>query len=188
MLLSLRAYARHRQQLGLVGQTLPAVRKAIATGRISTVGEVGNMKIDPEVADIQWASKTDAAQQARGARGGHEPKAGPPRETAATTLPPGREGGRRGDYFVTKERREAAEADLAELELKERRGELVKKADVEREAFAVQRALRDRLTGIPDRIAPMLAAETDVAKCHEIVASEIRAALREIVQELAEAA
>ena len=100
-------------------------------------------------------------------------------------LPPA---GDRESYFATKERRERAEADLAELELKERRAELVKKTDVERETFAVQRALRDRLTGIPDRIAPVLAAETDVAKCHEIVASEIRAALREVVQALAEAA
>lgn len=177
-LLSLRAYARHRATRGLIGGTLHAVQRAIATGRITPI----EGKIDPEVADIQWAEKTDAVQQARGARGGHAPR---PDAPAPRELPPT---GDREGYFATKERRERAEADLAELELKERRGELVKKADVERETFAVQRALRDRLTGIPDRIAPMLAPETDVGKCHEIVASEIRAALREVVQALAEAA
>lgn len=175
MLLGFRAYARHRQKHGLVGQTAPAVRKAVAAGRISLI----EGKIDPEVADIQWAKNTDSVQQARGARGGHAPRGDDKPEAPAA--------GRR-DYFETKERRERAEAELAELDLQERRGVLVRKADVERETFAVQRALRDRLTGIPDRIAPILAAEADVGKCHEIVASEIRAALRELVQSLAEAA
>lgn len=175
-LLSLRAYARHRAARGLVGQTLGAVQKAIATGRITPI----EGKIDPEVADIQWSEKTDSVQQARGARGGHAPKV--PAEPVRP-LPGDREG-----YFATKERRERAEAELAELELKERRGELVKKADVERETFSVQRALRDRFTGIPDRIAPIVAAEPDVGKCHEIIAAEIRAALGDVVGALAEAA
>lgn len=174
LVLGLRAYARHRRQRGLVGGTLGAVQKAIAAGRISLIGS----KIDPEVADIQWADKTDAAQQARGARGGHAPRDEP-------KAPPG---GDREGYFATKERRERAEADLAELELRQRRGELVKKSDVERELFAVNRSLRDRLAGIPDRIAPMLASETDVTRCHAIVAAELRAALGEVAGSLAEAA
>lgn len=177
LLLSKRAYARHRAERGLVGQTHTAVNDAARAGRITLI----DGKVDPEVADIQWAEKTDAVQQARGARGGHAPRAGA--SVAAAALPADREG-----YFATKERRERAEADLAELELRERRGELVKKSDVEREIFAVQRALRDRLAGIPDRIAPMLAAEADVTRCHAIVAAELRAALGEVAGSLAEAA
>lgn len=179
VLLGLRAYARHRAERGLVGRTLHAVQRAIADGRITPI----DGKIDPEVADIQWAEKTDAVQQARGARGGHAPRpdADPPRSVPAPA-------GDRDGYFATKERRERAEAELAELELKERRGELVKKADVERATFAVQRAVRDRMTGIPDRIAPIVAAETDVAACHAIIAAEIRAALGDVVSALAEAA
>lgn len=174
VLLSKRAYARHRAERGLVGQTHTAVNDAARAGRITLI----DGKVDPEVADIQWAEKTDAVQQARGARGGHAPRDEP------KSVPAGdREG-----YFAVKERRERAEADLAELELRERRGELVKKADVEREIFAIQRALRDRLAGIPDRIAPMLAAEADVTRCHAIVAAELRAALGEVAGSLAEAA
>ena len=52
--MSIRGYALHRRQLGLVGGTHEAVRKAIATGRI-TAGPGG---IDSEVADAQWAART----------------------------------------------------------------------------------------------------------------------------------
>lgn len=177
-LLSLRAYARHRAARGMVGQTLGAVQKAIRTGRITPI----DGKVDPEVADIQWFEKTDAVQQARGANGGHAPK---PMPEAARQIPPA---GDREGYFAVKERRERAEAELAELELHQRRGELVRAADVEREQFAVQRALRDRFAGVPDRIAPIVAAESDVGRCHEIIAAEIRAALGDVVEALAEAA
>lgn len=183
VLLGLRAYARHRAERGLVGRTLHAVQRAIADGRITPI----DGKIDPEVADIQWAEKTDAAQQARGARGGHAPRPGadPPRSVPTSG---GDRGGDRDGYFATKERRERAEAELAELELQERRRELVRAADVERVTFEANRAVRDRVMGIADRVAPIVAAEADVARCHEIIANECRAALRDVVQALAEAA
>lgn len=179
VLLGLRAYARHRAERGLVGRTLHAVQRAIADGRITPI----DGRIDPEVADIQWAEKTDAVQQARGARGGHAPRpdAEPPRSVPAPA-------GDRDGYFATKERRERAEAELAELELQERRRELVRAADVERVTFEANRAVRDRVMGIADRVAPIVAAEADVARCHEVIANECRAALRDVVQALAEAA
>lgn len=174
-LLSRRAYARHRAERGLVGGTHTAVNDAVRSGRITLI----DGKIDPEVADIQWAGKTDAVQQARGATGGHAPRPG-----AQSPAPTGdREG-----YFATKERRERAEAELAELDLRERRHELVRVADVERETFLTHRTLRDQFSGVADRIAPIVAAESDVTKCHEIIAGEIRAVLRAVVQRLAEAA
>ena len=49
------AYARHR------GCDEKAVRKAIAAGRISTI----DGKIDPAVADIQWAQNTRARADSR---------------------------------------------------------------------------------------------------------------------------
>jgi len=184
-LVSLRAYARHRAARGLVGTTLGAVQKAIATGRITPI----DGKIDIEVADIQWAEKTDVVQQTRGARGGHAPKAGVAGQAPASSAPAGGypEGGR-VLYFEEKARREKIEADLAELELQERLGELLRRDATEREQFAVQRAVRDRMTGIPDRTAPIVAAETDVAKIHAILMAEIRVALGDVVKLLADAA
>lgn len=120
-------------------------------------------------------------------RGAH--KHGGASVRAGSAAVPSVDGAGKGPTFLqARTAREAYNAKLAELELQERLGALVRKDDVERETFAVQRALRDRLTGIPDRIAPMLAAEGDVAKCHAIVANEIRVALRDVVASLAEPA
>lgn len=82
----------------------------------------------------------------------------------------------------------AAKAARAEFELRELAGELVKRSDVERETFAVQRTLRDRVMGIPDRIAPIVAAEADAGRCHELLAAEVRLALTDVIERLREPA
>jgi len=73
-------------------------------------------------------------------------------------------------------RREAALAVMAELDLAQRRGELVKVEDVEREWFENGRMLRDRLEALPQRIAPL------VAGTHEAQATLIDA-LREGIRD-----
>jgi len=75
-------------------------------------------------------------------------------------------------------RREHYAAELARLEVLQRRGELLPAAEVRAEAFALARAVRDALLGLPDRLAPMLAATQDAAQCHRLLAEEIRVALR----------
>jgi hypothetical protein len=182
-LISLRAYGRSRGERGLPGATLKAVQNAIASGRITPI----NGKIDQEVADIQWAAKTDAAQQARGLRGGHPARPQPTgkgQELKGPAAPPDTVG--RSGYFDTKTRRELAEAKLSELELQEKQAELVRSADVKRETFSIFRALRDRILGVPDRLAAILAAEADTAKVHTLLGDELKNALREIAQGLAE--
>jgi hypothetical protein len=46
-------------------------------------------------------------------------------------------------------------------------------------AFNKFRQFRDHMLNIPDRVAAMVAAETEAAKCYEILAIEIRRALNE---------
>ncbi len=46
-------------------------------------------------------------------------------------------------------------------------------------AFNKFRQFRDHMLNIPDRLAAILAAETEAAKCYEILATEIRKALNE---------
>jgi hypothetical protein len=55
MLLSKRAYARHRAEKGLPGGTLAAIQRATREGRI-TADRGG--QIDPDLADEAWASNT----------------------------------------------------------------------------------------------------------------------------------
>ena len=54
-----------------------------------------------------------------------------------------------------------------------------KGALMQRLVEAVTHQFRDAMLNIPDRLAAMLAAETDAAKCYEILATEIRKALNE---------
>ena len=75
-------------------------------------------------------------------------------------------------------RREHYQAEKARLEALQGRGELVTAEDVKREAFALGRALRDQLMGIPDRVASMVAATNDPRQVHQLLTEEIRVALR----------
>ena len=66
---------------------------------------------------------------------------------------------------------------LAELEFKERSGELVPAKDVTDANFEKARMIRDQLLNIPARISSIIAAERDPKKVHEILNNEIRQCL-----------
>lgn len=182
-LLSLRKYADSRKARGLPGGTLHAVQRAIEAKRITPI----DGKIDPEVADIQWERKTDAAQQGRGINGGHAPREQPTGGVNARDSgrnAPSGQGGDRAGYFDVKQRRELAEAELAELDLAERRGELCDLEDAKRAQFEMGGKVRDRIMVVPDRVVPRLAAcNGDSAKMHEILTEDLRNALREVASE-----
>ena len=74
-------------------------------------------------------------------------------------------------------RKETALAELRELDVRVRKGELVERAAVEKRFFAMVRTSRDLLQNIPDRLAGVLAAETDQARIHALLTQEIRQAL-----------
>ena len=78
----------------------------------------------------------------------------------------------------SRSRREHYAAELARLEVMQRRGELVPVVEVRAEAFNLARSIRDALLALPDRLAPMLAATSDTAQCHRLLGEELRVALR----------
>ena len=85
------------------------------------------------------------------------------------------------DYHEARARREQAEAELAELKLAEQRGDLLRAADV-RAAYAKRAAgLREALLQIPMRLAAVLAAETDQARVHDRIQTELHAVLEQMV-------
>jgi hypothetical protein len=182
-LISLRAYARSRDERGLPGGTLRAVQKAIEAGRITPIAG----KIDPDVADIQWERNTDPAQQKRGAPGALDQleaaASAPPAAEVQTSAPRGDDGSASGDQrsrIREAARSEAARAELLEYELGLKRGTLILTEDVKRAAFEKARIARDALLAIPDRLAPLLAAEQDPAQVHAILAQELRRVCSEL--------
>jgi len=131
--MSLRAYARHR------GCAISAVVKAVQDGRLSaSVGrsEVGHPKIlDAAKADAEWKASTYADMV---------PLTGP-------TAPKKRNGEAEDapSLAEARARLDAAKAELAEMDLAERRGELLPASDVEARMVGVFASCKTKLLGVP---------------------------------------
>jgi hypothetical protein len=82
-------------------------------------------------------------------------------------------------YTKARAVREHYQARLARLEFEERVARLIPADEVKIAAFNLFRRYRDHMLNIPDRVAAMVAAETESARCYEILAGEIRKALNE---------
>src|SRR6185436_10497658 len=152
-LVSLRKYAAHRR----VSHT--AVQKAIKQGRIKTAPDG---KIDVAQADRDWDRNTSPV---------NVPK-------RAARVDGGAAGG--SSYAQSRAVRELYLARLAKIEFEERSGKLVSRDEVTVAAFTKARTVRDNLLNIPDRVAAVLAAETDPVRAHQILTDEIRKALIEL--------
>ncbi|MEO1004231.1 MAG: hypothetical protein AAFX65_14150, partial [Cyanobacteria bacterium J06638_7] len=121
--MSITEYSNQRAKLG-VACSYGAIRQAILNGKINkgVVKRHGRNWIDPEVADQEWAATTLSR--------------------AATPIPA--EGG--GDTRAAAQaRRDRAMAEIAELDLAERRSELIAVARVDVEWFKVCRQIRDAI-------------------------------------------
>jgi hypothetical protein len=176
--MNLQAYANHRKALGLRGQSHVAVLNAIKDGRLTppAIERQGrSWIINADLADAQWAGRTDPDNRG-GMGGGTDLPIGRSTPAASDQLPQSTKGG--PPLAISKQVKAAYEAKLTELEYKERNGELVAVRDVKAQAFALSRSVRDGLMGIPDRLAPMLAATQDARQVHHLLSEEIRVALR----------
>lgn len=178
-LLTKSAYARHR------GCDEKAVRKAILEGRISSI----DGKIDPEVADIQWARNTRARVPAGGAGGGgsgaggsdllnHAPEPSAPAGTPQAGVPPAADSG----YVSLRARREAADAERAEIETAKLKGAMVMREDVDRGLFAIGREVRDHLSGCARRIASEVAGINTTEGCEAVIDREHRIVMELLVK------
>lgn len=138
--MGLREYARHRADLGLVGTTHRAVQVAIRDGRI--VKAIVDGKINAAIADLEWSETTlDSRIPHTG------PTAPVVRDDDDEDLPSDIP-----SLKVSRARREAAEAALAEIELAEKRGELVLARDVEVKLKNVFTQCKTKLLGVASRV------------------------------------
>ncbi len=151
-------YSRHR------GCSREAVRQAVESERITTFGP--EKLIDATLADAQWQRNTRARAST---------KASPAAPVAADDHDDHAAGG--GSYHDWRTRREAAEAQAAEMRLREQAGELVRADDVRHAHARRLAALRDALLQIPARLAPVLAAETDQRAVHDALQAELYAVM-----------
>ena len=169
-LMSKAAYARHR------GCDEKAVRKAIAEWRISTI----DGKIDPEVADIQWAKNTRARADSKRSGGGAAIDAGSPLLDAETPAsgPDSAPGAPASPgYADYRAMREKADAEMAVRANLKDAGLLVERAHVQRGTFDVVRAFRDSVMVIGQRAAPRCIGLADSREIEHVIVEETRKAL-----------
>ena len=83
-------------------------------------------------------------------------------------------------YEEARTRKVAAEAEIAELELKKVNGELVTAEDVVSAWNDVLAALKAKLLAVPVKGAPVVAAEINAAACQQIMEDLINEALEEL--------
>jgi phage terminase Nu1 subunit (DNA packaging protein) len=121
---SLRAYARHR------GVSLAAVQAAIRAGRLRASLTPDGKIADAELADAEWEATTYSDRR---------PLTGP---TSGDPAP---------DLGEARARKEAALAEMAEMDLAERRGELVPARNVEAALLAAIMRCKTKLLGVPSR-------------------------------------
>lgn len=162
-------YARRR------GVDPTTVRDAIRAGRITLI----DGKVDPAVADIQWQRNTRARVhpgKPPGAMLADGPAAPPSSSPAGGSA----DGLGEGDYWVSRARREAAEASIAENNLAKQNKALISTEAIRSALAGVISSTRDSLLQLPARLAPVLAAETDAAKVHDLIEAELHQALAQL--------
>ena len=151
-----KAYAEHR------GVSKAMVTKYLQNGFIPSAKQIGRKwYIDEKQADIEL-------NQALGRVHSKEPKIKPNDyidKTQKTPLP---------SLAANRAIKEMYAARLQKLEFEERSKKLVPYDQLKLELSKLHLSVRDNLRTVPDRIAQLLAAETDPAKIHSIISTEIR--------------
>ena len=178
--MNLQQYANHRKALGLRGTSHVAVRDACIDGRLTLPAvrrEGRSWIIDADLADEQWATRTDPSE--KGAMGGGTAR--PIGVTSATTATADQplaaaKGG--PSLAISKQVKAAYEAKLTELDYKERSGEMGSLSDVRTRAAKLARQVRDLLLIIPSRNAARLAAMSDPEDVRSLLEEEIEGALK----------
>jgi len=84
------------------------------------------------------------------------------------------------DQEEARRRKLAAEAALAELDLAERRREMIRVEDAAALVADEYAKVRSRLLDLPARLAPLVAIEADPAACERLVREEVKDTLEEL--------
>lgn len=141
---------------------------------------VDDGKVDVEYATMLYKRHTREranSQRPQGLAPGAEPAAA---AGAGGTEP----GAKVAGYDSSRARREAAEAETAELRLAEMSGKFLLKDDVQSKVFEVARALRDGLMNCASRIAADVVALSTPEECEVVIEREHGALLESMAHAL----
>jgi len=167
--LSVTEYAAHR------GVSKAAVSKAIKNKRLDDAidGTGKRKKINRDLADELWNNsgklKVDNVKNEVNKQ-----------ENQGQEIPQQSSHGQR--YAQSRAMKEIYAAKNEQLKYEERSGNLCKTEDVVKAVKEKTKLTRDYLLNLPDKLAPILAAETDLDEIHKLLTTEINNALTNLSQ------
>ena len=85
-------------------------------------------------------------------------------------------------YGESKAKREYFLAELAKLDVEEKKEQLVSVDEIKKSSFAKARAMREALTNLADRLSHQLAGEDDATVIHNLLSIEHREALENLAR------
>ena len=85
-------------------------------------------------------------------------------------------------YGESKAKREYFLAELAKLDVEEKKEQLVSVDEIKKSSFAKARAMREALTNLADRLSHQLAGEDDATVIHNLLSIEHREALENLAK------
>ena len=161
----------------LVGRARSTIFRAIKVGLLkdSLKDHEGRTLIAIDRGIVEYSQKADPKKVMRETRADKEGKVdfvGGRRDDRDT----------KGGVTLTdiNKRKAALETAMAEMKLKERRGELIDAEGVKKAAFETASRVRSAVLNIPSRISAELAACTEQFQVEKILEDELRTALREL--------
>ena len=86
------------------------------------------------------------------------------------------------DFAESKAKREFYLAELAKLDVEEKKKQLVSVDEIKKSSFAKARAMREAFTNLADRLSHQLAGEDDATVIHNLLSTEHREALENLAQ------
>lgn len=167
-------YATRSEYAAHLGASKAYVTKLGHQGRLVEREINGKKLVDVELTDRLIRNTTDMSKASNGANAA-------PGRAPSVPIAPIADGGKVDAIFRQAQAQERAfSAKIEELKYKEMSGQLIR-TDAVRSTWAKRIAsTRDALLQIPHRLAPVLAAESDLERVGQLLEDELRNALAEL--------
>lgn len=156
-----------------------------AAASLARIEETGGMRFDVAERHAAQRAQQEAQKTAAAPSAGLGEGEGQGAGAIAAQAPDAVTGERRSDAQA---RKESALADLAEMDVKQKRGELIPKPDVDAALRSFGASVRAKLDVLPDQLAPILVAVADLDEIHALLAEHCRGILSAVADDLGRAA
>ncbi len=150
------------------------IHRLVTQGKIPT-DEL--KRIDPEIADAVLAQLSDPARRLNDMSEDPDSMAAENDDQGAAAE---QSGNGHTSFAKFRSAREAYQAKLAQLDYEERAGKLVRKDEIDREAFEAARLIRDRFLALPQELGGTLVGMTDEKEIIQYLRAKIRDALMDV--------